>query len=1652
MLLPLISIHTIFGCFNKKGGWLFILFLFSMNCFAQKETNLFMLLEREHDNIGITADQLLQTKISNSYTSCDGLTVIYLQQIYQGLPIFNSIKVVAFKGSKLVSNFGNYINCVDDLIHQNSMIEILPEEAVNTACRHLSIIPKNKLQRLSQVGNKVTFNICEYVYSNITAELCWLPISDNEIRLVWQIELMPVNTADHLLIRVDAENNFVVDMNNYTVYESINNNNKKSSELTYRPSLNEAKDIPNNIINSVNYRVIPFPFESPNHFYDTTQLVNNPWLKSVGNATSLQWHFNGLDFFDSTKGNNVWAQEDRDNNNLTIGKSAKANSALLDLIFDFKPDSSGVLSYNNQQFSITNLFYWNNIMHDISYLYGFDEVSGNFQDNNLSRGGLQNDFVMADAQDAGGFNNANFSTPVDGVKPRMQMYLFNNLNSIRDADLDNGIIIHEYAHGISNRLTGGPNNSSCLINAEQPGEGWSDYFSLMMTTDWSTSSISDGSLPRPLGTYALSQSITGKGIRKYPYSTDMQINPWTYAMMTDFAGDPHKNGEIWCSALWDMTWELIRIEGINKNIFNPILKGGNSIALKLVMEGMRLQTCRPGFIDARNAILKADSILFNAKYSCAIWSAFARRGLGVKASQGLSNNTKDQVADFSNNIGAGFLITQSVDEQIESGFITYTNTVKASLCFDIANFLICDTLPKNVEYISGGIYDSIWRVVRFIVNVSAGETQLYTFKVKVKPGAFFNDLFLLNDSFTTSSIPLVWKNNSSTSNNWVLSSEENHTPAYSLLSKNANYISDQNLSLIRPLRLSKYSKNIFSFHFLINSETNWDGGVVEISNNNGVTWNDIGYLFLQNGYNGKLNISANPLAGRKAFTGNNGVFQHSLIDLTSFAGQTINIRFRFGSDENYAYKGWFIDDVQLISSPIIIMHVGLYDSVNSLNSYLNLSTRVIKSQDCFTGQIINQPINLTICEGQSDSISILATGSSLTYQWQISKDSGITFSNLIGKNNSTLYFNNVTDSLNTGFYRCLIQGECTFDLISDYCIVQVLKLPIFDQSLHFFRCGPGALTLSIHTDINEVVDWYEAEFSNTILATSNQYITPMLFSNTTYWVSKRNVTTGCSLVQRYPAIITLQDLPNPPIVQNTSRCGPGSVIIAATVPNDCTVNWYDSSINGLLIDTGLMLYTSVLSFDKELFVESVSFAGCSSSIRSCVKVKINELPAKIKSVSGATKCSNNTALISAVPMNGMSVVWYADSMANTLLRMGATSMLDKYQTPLLSNTTTYWVANYNIVTNCISNEKVPVTVIINQKPILPIVNSVSRCGAGKIYFNLATPTNSFEKYAWYNSVIGVNLISSSSRFTTPILTTTKMYYIELKNSSTGCVSSREQISAIINPIPAMPTVLGSSRCGKGQITLKANSLNGNVTDWFSSISGGVCIVRNMDSLNINYLSSTKSYFVTSRDTLTSCVSSKRAKVSAIIVPVLQAPKNIAFPGNICSIVNSNESVYLSCSNVANALSYTWFLPAGAMIDRGMNTNIIKAHFLPIGINDSIYASANNSCLGNKKGLKLFTSNCYKNSNRILSTKENNLNLSRIKVFPNPSNNNFKVEINNGYTDLVFIKIYNLQGVLIESDTKRDFKSISIGSKLSPGIYILQVQQDQIFVRKKIIKL
>jgi len=344
-------------------------------------------------------------------------------------------------------------------------------------------------------------------------------------------------------------------------------------------------------------------------------------------ASPSGWHdttANNTVQYTTARGNNVQAHEDHAANNSDTGFSPDGGAKLnFDFPVDFTLDPTKYVSA-----AVTNEFYWVNVEHDIWYQYGFDEAAGNFQANNFGHGGLGSDQVQADAQDGSGIDNANFATPPDGTSGRMQMYLFNITNPQRDGDLDSEIVMHEYGHGLSNRLTGGPANSSALQEAQSGGmgEGWSDYWSLL----FSQQSGDTANTPRPLVTYSINDPA---GIRRKPYSYDMMVDPQTIAdYNADATQEVHNTGEIWAETLWDMTWNLNAKYGFSNDFYHGT--GGDNLAIQLILDGMKIQPVNPTFAQARDAILKADMLLDGGTDLPQIWGAFARRGMGLSFNSG----------------------------------------------------------------------------------------------------------------------------------------------------------------------------------------------------------------------------------------------------------------------------------------------------------------------------------------------------------------------------------------------------------------------------------------------------------------------------------------------------------------------------------------------------------------------------------------------------------------------------------------------------------------------------------------------------------------------------------------------------------------------------------------------------------------------------------------------------------------------------------------------------------------------------------------------------------------------------------------------------------------------------------------------------------
>jgi PKD repeat protein len=716
-------------------------------------------LKTQQSELGFSDSDLENWAISSEQLNRKNQSIqIYIQQKYNDINILNAIgNITITTNGKIFFNGDAMVRQIESKI--NSINPVIQPEAALTIAK----------QSITDELNPETF-ATELIYNE----------TDGALRLSW---LTSFETKDHqhyYFKVVDAENGAILKEWDQVLHCNFGHAGFNAAHATQKGHFSYGPRTERRA-SSPNYNVFAIPAESPNH--GSRSIVNGV---EDPIASPFGWHDTNRQpgaEFTTTRGNNTSAYDDSNNSN----SQGYAPDGGPELNFDFPIDFTSAPQVSRDA-AITNLFYMTNFMHDFSYQYGFDEPNGNFQQNNYGNGGNGSDYVLAEALDGSGTNNANFSTFIDGTKPRMQMYvwtassasseiltvngpaeiagsyatalaqfgasitevpisgdlvlledseapindacnavvnagalagkfalldrgdctfivkvkaaqnagaigvlvvnniegppttmggvdvtitipsvmitntdgailknalangatinitLVNNAEELPalDGDYDNGIIAHEYTHGISNRLVGGRFNTFCLTNQEQMGEGWSDYFGLMATINLEATNP----VRRPIGTYVTGESPdAGFGIRPAPYDTSFAVNGFTYANLpSNQISIPHGVGFIWCTMLWDMTWALIEEYGYDPNIYTGT--GGNNIALQLVTDGMKLVNCNPGFVQARDAILRADEINNGGANQCIIWKAFARRGLGFSALQANPNNVNDGTAAF----------------------------------------------------------------------------------------------------------------------------------------------------------------------------------------------------------------------------------------------------------------------------------------------------------------------------------------------------------------------------------------------------------------------------------------------------------------------------------------------------------------------------------------------------------------------------------------------------------------------------------------------------------------------------------------------------------------------------------------------------------------------------------------------------------------------------------------------------------------------------------------------------------------------------------------------------------------------------------------------------------------------------------------------
>jgi extracellular elastinolytic metalloproteinase len=309
---------------------------------------------------GRSSEVLTSLRVKGANAGANGVTHVRMEQEIDGFTVHGAYLKAA------VNSNGELIHLIDRLYNVRSVrpSRIDAPQALRAAMAQ--IYPSESATfRLSDVrGNTSSFEGGRFFYNEPTVTAVALPLEDGTLARGWMVQTWTAKSNELYHTVVDGSGR-VLDVESRTANES--------------------------------FRVYA---EDP--FKGGQTVVNGPgtWLSSVNQTTT------------NIFGPNAHAYLDADSNNApdSGGTAVDDGNFLATADLTAAPTTAA-----NRAVAVQNLFYLNNVVHDILLGHGFDVEAGNFQDD---------DPVNAEAQDGGGLDNANFSTPPDGSSPRMQMYLW----------------------------------------------------------------------------------------------------------------------------------------------------------------------------------------------------------------------------------------------------------------------------------------------------------------------------------------------------------------------------------------------------------------------------------------------------------------------------------------------------------------------------------------------------------------------------------------------------------------------------------------------------------------------------------------------------------------------------------------------------------------------------------------------------------------------------------------------------------------------------------------------------------------------------------------------------------------------------------------------------------------------------------------------------------------------------------------------------------------------------------------------------------------------------------------------------------------------------------------------------------------------------
>jgi hypothetical protein len=634
-------------------------------------------IRENNDLIGVTDAQADSLRVMADYTNPNGyMSFAHLEQLINGVPVFSGdIKAGFNKDGRMLRVINNLAPGLDYESLSSDFND--PVAAVRSAFRHINSEPTTLDTSRNDAASsdlKVVFGTGD---SATTAEKMYFPVEPGVARTAWRVIIWEPVTA--YMVIVDAKTG--------TLLWRKNAGEDQTTSATYSVYTNPNAFIP---VADNPAPLTPGPI-NPTLGTQGAILTSRTNVTAIGNeapnwgANNLGWMTDGTNI---TDGNTVEAGVDRvapdgvdapqPGDTACPGAGCRIFTSTWNPPPGNPPPGDAPLTAPAQRGAVTQMFYVMNLWHDVLYNLGFTEPAFNFQNDNFGRGGVAGDRVRAEGQDSSGTNNANFQTLPDGTRPRMQMYIWTGPTPDYDGTTDADVIIHEVSHGLSNRLHG--NTAGLSTNmARGMGEGWGDFYGHTLLAEPSDP-INGVYTTGGYATYLLSSPTDTSnyyyGIRRFPKAVmaftggagNLPHSPLTFRHVNSncnvdintvgaYPRGPvgsatcdqvHNLGEIWSSALWEIRALMVTRLGFS---------AGTRRVLQVVTDGMKLAPNGPTFLQERDAIIMAASVLPAIPEASAdvadVREGFRRRGMGFSASiqnagTGANNTAVTEGFDFPN--------------------------------------------------------------------------------------------------------------------------------------------------------------------------------------------------------------------------------------------------------------------------------------------------------------------------------------------------------------------------------------------------------------------------------------------------------------------------------------------------------------------------------------------------------------------------------------------------------------------------------------------------------------------------------------------------------------------------------------------------------------------------------------------------------------------------------------------------------------------------------------------------------------------------------------------------------------------------------------------------------------------------------------------